>query len=424
MMSKSSTRAHDNQIRAMNVARSSIGASAITRGLFYSAAVMLLSTWALTAQVKSGDESPGTRANLTETILTTAAVDVSRFGRLYSYSVDGPVYAEPLYVPDVNINGALHNVLYVATGSGKLSAFDADAASAPIWTADLTTQSSVFSQWAPYITPHPTRSATISWDSPNDGPVVYIWPKNDVLKAYCRTPGREVPLLCMQGAVLSREVRGSVALSANGSTHGSGILWASIPGSQEDINGEVGGFLGAYDAETLNEIWTSEQNPARDRAGRLAPFVPPVVANGRVYMANMDGSVIVYGPLPPPVHADVSTSATRRGDGTLLGDSGMATAAVGALAEGAAIGINFLGASTATMAATETAGVVPQTHWNNGIGATRSTPLALINAAGEPTTATVTWTANNSWMTSIVDQPGNARMMKGTWTTSTPVSQR
>jgi hypothetical protein len=384
----------------------------ITRPLFYWAAVMLLSTWALTAQVKSGDESPRTRANLTETILTTAVVDVSRFGRLYSYSVDGTVKAEPLYVSDVNIGGALHNVLYVATASGKLYAFDAEAASAPLWIADLTRQSSVHSQWIPHIIAHPSRRATVSWNSPTDGPVVYAWPENDVLKAYCRTPGREVPLLCMQGVVLSREFRGSLTLSANGSTHGSGIVWASLPGTLEGIHGEVGGLLGAYDAETLNELWTSEQNSARDRAGRLAPSVPPVVANGRVYMANMDGSVVVYGPLPD-VDADVSFSTTPRRDTTTLGHTHMVTAAVGALADGAAIGINFLGTSSALMAATETAGVVPQTAWNNAAGAARSTPLALINGAGDPTTATVTWTANNGWMTPITDQPGNARMMKG-----------
>ena len=82
--------------------------------------------------------------------------------------------------------------------------------------------------------------------------------------------------------------------------HGSGIVWASLPG-REGIDEKVGGLLAAHDADTLNEIWTSEQNSARDRVGHLASFVPPVVANGRVYMANMDGSVIVYGPLPPPL---------------------------------------------------------------------------------------------------------------------------
>lgn len=370
--------------------------------LFCSAVVMLLSTWALTGQVKSGDDSPRARANLTETILTTAVVDVSLFGRLYSYAVDGPVYAEPVYARDVSIGGVPHNVLYVTTASGRLYAFDADVASGPL-----------LSQWDARLTAHPARSATASWDSPTNGPLVYVWPENDVLKAYCRTPRQEVPRLCMQGAGLSGEFRGALTISANGRSHGSGIVWASVPGRQEGIDREAGGLLAAYDADTLNEIWTSEQNPVRDRAGRLAAFVPPVVANGKVYVATMDGRVVVYGPLPPAAATDVSFSRAARHDAASPGEHRVVAGAAGALAEGAAIGINFLGTSTALMAATETAGVVPQTHWNNASGSARSTPLALVDAAGDPATATVTWTAHNGWATSITDQPGNARMMKG-----------
>jgi hypothetical protein len=84
-----------------------------------------------------------------------------------------------------------------------------------------------------------------------------------------------------------------------------------------------------------------------------------------------------------------------------------------------AIGIKFVGTSTVTMAASESAGVVPKTHWNNAAGAVRSTPLALVDDAGTLTTASVTWTGNNGWMTPITDQPGNARLMKGYLDTST-----
>jgi beta-lactam-binding protein with PASTA domain len=83
------------------------------------------------------------------------------------------------------------------------------------------------------------------------------------------------------------------------------------------------------------------------------------------------------------------------------------------------IGVRFLGTSTAMMAADESAGIVAQSHWNNASGAVRSTPLPLVDDGGDPTTATVTWTANNGWMTPIADQPGNARLMKGYLDTST-----
>src|SRR5689334_9885842 len=60
-------------------------------------------------------------ANLAETALTTANVNVDSFGKLWSYSVSGSVYAQPLYVHDVAIPGqGTHNVLYVATMNDML----------------------------------------------------------------------------------------------------------------------------------------------------------------------------------------------------------------------------------------------------------------------------------------------------------------
>ena len=61
-----------------------------------------------------------------------------------------------------------------------------------------------------------------------------------------------------------------------------------------------------------------------------------------------------------------------------------------------AIGINFVGETGASMGAAESAGVVAKTNWNNATGATRSTPLALIDDTGAATGATVTWSSDNA----------------------------
>jgi hypothetical protein len=68
-----------------------------------------------------------TGANTQETTLTTANVNVNNFGKLFSASVDGQVYAQPLYLSGVSIGGGTHNVLYIATEHDSVYAIDADS---------------------------------------------------------------------------------------------------------------------------------------------------------------------------------------------------------------------------------------------------------------------------------------------------------
>ena len=80
--------------------------------------------------------------NLQESILTPARVNPTRFGKIFSYPVDGMIYAQPLYVQAVTIPGkGTHNVVYVATENDSLYAFDADSAKSnpnPLWHVNFT----------------------------------------------------------------------------------------------------------------------------------------------------------------------------------------------------------------------------------------------------------------------------------------------
>jgi hypothetical protein len=94
---------------------------------------------------------------------------------------------------------------------------------------------------------------------------------------------------------------GILAISSNGSQHGSAVLWASRVSDGNPNQAVVPGMLQAFDAEDVtHELWNSNWNSKRDSIGKYAKFVPPTIANGKVYMATFSNKLNVYGLNPPP----------------------------------------------------------------------------------------------------------------------------
>jgi hypothetical protein len=77
-------------------------------------------------------------ANPNEYALNAASVTTATFGKLFSCAVDGSVYAQPLWVPNLALNGGKHNVVFAATAHDSVYAFDADTnPCASLWQANL-----------------------------------------------------------------------------------------------------------------------------------------------------------------------------------------------------------------------------------------------------------------------------------------------
>ena len=80
--------------------------------------------------------------NASETILTPGNISSpGNFGLLFSQSMDGMTFGQPLLVSGLTVAGATHNVVYAATEHCSLFAFDADSNSgnnsSPLWQASL-----------------------------------------------------------------------------------------------------------------------------------------------------------------------------------------------------------------------------------------------------------------------------------------------
>ncbi len=159
--------------------------------------------------------------------------------------------------------------------------------------------------------PSNIHGAPVSWRDNRNNLRLYVWGEEDYLRAFqfdgLRFVGAgkskmRAPEKSMPGGMLS--------LSSNGSIEGSAVVWASVPLSGDANAATVEGILRAFDAADVEkELWNSSVNEARDRLGMFAKFCPPVVANGKVYMATFaepakagqprqPNKLVVYGVLP------------------------------------------------------------------------------------------------------------------------------
>ena len=200
------------------------------------------------------------------------------------FTSSGPMLV-PNTSPSLVVGGGKTGILYVlnTTGLGKNTANDSGALQKI------------------QISAGELRGGPVYWQR-STGPLLYNWGVNDALKAFPFNGATFATTPSAQGSVTNQIWPGGIlTLSANGETPGTGVLWATVAtsGNAED-NPPVPGELYAFDAGNVaTQLWNSNMNAARDSFGNFAKFVPPMVANGKVYVATWSKQVAVYGLIAP-----------------------------------------------------------------------------------------------------------------------------
>ncbi len=305
-----------------------------------------------------------------------------------------------------------------------------------------------------------------------DGDYVYVWSEYDNLRRFKFVGGKLDPNPLV-GPVRVPDGMPGAMITISSRIKNNGIVWANHPYSG-DANPETRpGILRAFDAQTLQELWNSEQNPAKDSFGNFAKFSYPVVANGRVYLSTFSDQLVVYGitnpnerpivkltaPSPyqifaPGASIGVSASASDSDGvakvefydtGRLIATDSVApysyriqkasnglheiyavaydtkgaqtksqsvTIAVGPLASGDKYSFDFQGNSAATLAPADVAGIVPLANWNTFTGNYGNAPLTVASNGGW-SSVKVSWASENVWNIGIPVTDANSAMMNG-----------
>jgi uncharacterized protein (TIGR03437 family) len=127
------------------------------------------------------------------------------------------------------------------------------------------------------------------------GPIVYEFEPWGALKAFQIVNGRINATMLSQYVPRSSSFFAGIAVSANGGSNGTGIVWLTTGDSRAGSPGT----LHALDASDLShELWNSDMAPA-DAFGTAAKFAAATVVNGRVYIPTFSNALAIYGPLSP-----------------------------------------------------------------------------------------------------------------------------
>lgn len=270
--------------------------------------------------------------NTHESILTPTNVNTNTFGKLFSHTVDGQVYAQPLYAANLTLpNQTTHNVIFVATEHDSVYAFDADsnggASSNPLWQASLLSTAHGAAAGATTVPSADVQNGTGDID-PEIGitgtPVIDLARNTLFVVAKTKESGQYVQRLHALNILTGNEQSGSpVVITASVPGNGTGSsggtlnfssLWQNNRPALGLFNGNVyigfaahgddgpwHGWVLVYSEATLRQtaaVCTSPNNYGNGiwMSGEGFP-IDTVSANGRAFLAMGNGSFNTYPPV-------------------------------------------------------------------------------------------------------------------------------
>jgi len=141
------------------------------------------------------------------------------------------------------------------------------------------------------------RHGIAAWPGPN-GLTLFVWSTSDTLRAYRFDSSAMNFILPSVAESLSSVANGTagatLTVSSDGNKVGTGIVWAAMPlAFMEPAQGK---FL-AFSAEEVNGdlplLWASDA--PEDDMHDFSKGAPPLVVNGKVYVASLSKVISVYG---------------------------------------------------------------------------------------------------------------------------------
>ncbi len=278
--------------------------------------------------------------NANEKILTQSNVNSNSFGKLISRRVDDQVYAQPLVVSNLNINGKVRNVVFVVTLSNTLYAFDADDASiyAPLWyrtvtksgfrplkntdlnCGDIRDNKSIGVMGTPVIDTTTKTLYLVARSVSNDGKtfVQYLL-AIDILTGTINNWVLINPTVPGTG---TGSVNGQITFNAQRENQRPGLLLYNgvvyIAWASHCDWGDYHGWVVGYDAKTFQQKYVYNNTPNGKQGGIwMSGQAPSVDDNGFIYIASGNGTVGVTNNPNDPINRGESIVKLSTASGSL-----------------------------------------------------------------------------------------------------------